>query len=248
MAEQMRQVASLFGDWPETIIWTCLEGTMGDIYVDDSQSPQSALALYGRQSFFGFLAGQPHRDLLKICEGKDMILVPQNQNWSDLIEGTYGDGIRSFTRYATKKDTEFDLGYLQSLVENLSADFELYPIHSELYQTCLQEEWSRDLVGNYVDVAQFLDLGLGYVILHKGQVVSGASSYASYSAGIEIEVDTREDYRGLGLAKACAAQLILACLDRGLYPSWDAHTLTSLKLAEKLGYQLDKPYQAYEWR
>ncbi|NQK94524.1 GNAT family N-acetyltransferase [Streptococcus suis] len=248
MAEQMRQVASLFGDWPETIIWTCLEGTMGDIYVDDSQSPQSALALYGRQSFFGFLAGQPHRDLLKICEGKDMILVPQNQNWSDLIEGTYGDGIRSFTRYATKKDTEFDLGYLQSLVENLSADFELYPIHSELYQTCLQEEWSRDLVGNYIDVEQFLDLGLGYVILHKGQVVSGASSYASYSAGIEIEVDTREDYRGLGLAKACAAQLILACLDRGLYPSWDAHTLTSLKLAEKLGYQLDKPYQAYEWR
>ncbi|MBY5009559.1 GNAT family N-acetyltransferase [Streptococcus suis] len=248
MAEQMRQVASLFGDWPETIIWTCLEGTMGDIYVDDSQSPQSALALYGRQSFFGFLAGQPHRDLLKICEGKDMILVPQNQNWSDLIEGTYGDGIRSFTRYATKKDTEFDLGYLQSLVENLSADFQLYPIHSELYQTCLQEEWSRDLVGNYVDVAQFLDLGLGYVILHKGQVVSGASSYASYSAGIEIEVDTREDYRGLGLAKACAAQLILACLDRGLYPSWDAHTLTSLKLAEHLGYQLDKPYQAFEWR
>ncbi|HEM3177880.1 TPA: GNAT family N-acetyltransferase [Streptococcus suis] len=248
MAELMRQVASLFGDWPETLIWTCLEGTMGQVYVDDSQSPQSALALYGRQSFFGFLAGQPHRDLLKICEGKDMILVPQNQNWSDLIEGTYGDGIRSFTRYATKKDTEFDLGYLQSFVENLSADFELYPIHSELYQTCLQEEWSRDLVGNYADVAQFLELGLGYVIVHKGQVVSGASSYASYSAGIEIEVDTREDYRGLGLAKACAAQLILACLDRGLYPSWDAHTLTSLKLAEHLGYQLDKPYQAFEWR
>ncbi|NQM54999.1 GNAT family N-acetyltransferase [Streptococcus suis] len=248
MAEQMRQVASLFGDWPETIIWTCLEGTMGDIYVDDSQSPQSALALYGRQSFFGFLAGQPHRDLLKICEGKDMILVPQNQNWSDLIEGTYGDGIRSFTRYATKKDTEFDLGYLQSLVENLSADFELYPIHSELYQTCLQEEWSRDLVGNYADVAQFLELGLGYVIVHKGQVVSGASSYASYSGGIEIEVDTRKDYRRMGLAAVCVAKLILVCLKRGLYPSWDAHTLTSLKLAEKMGYQLDKPYQAFEWR
>lgn len=60
MAEQMRQVARLFGDWPEMIIWTCLEGVMGDIYVDDSQLPQSALALYGRQSFFGFLAGQPH--------------------------------------------------------------------------------------------------------------------------------------------------------------------------------------------
>ncbi|HFI0270763.1 TPA: GNAT family N-acetyltransferase [Streptococcus suis] len=248
MAEQMRRVASLFGDWPETLIWTCLEGTMGQVYVDDSQSPQSALALYGRQSFFGFLAGKPNLDLLKMCEGKDIILVPQTQAWSDLIEGTYGDRIRAFTRYATKKDTAFDLGYLQSFVENLSADFELYPIHSELYQTCLQEEWSRDLVGNYADVAQFLELGLGYVIVHKGQVVSGASSYASYSGGIEIEVDTRKDYRRMGLAAVCVAKLILVCLVRGLYPSWDAHSLTSLKLAEKMGYQLDKPYQAFEWR
>lgn len=248
MAERMRRVASLFGDWPETLIWTCLEGTMGQVYVDDSQSPQSALALYGRQSFFGFLAGKPNLDLLKMCEGKDIILVPQTQAWSDLIEGIYGDRIRAFTRYATKKDTAFDLGYLQSLVENLSADFELYPIHSELYQTCLQEEWSRDLVGNYADVTQFLELGLGYVIVHKVQVVSGASSYASYSGGIEIEVDTRKDYRRMGLAAVCVAKLILVCLKRGLYPSWDAHTLTSLKLAEKMGYQLDKPYQAFEWR
>lgn len=244
----MRQIARLFGDWPETIIWTCLEGTMGDIYVDDSQLPQSALALYGRQSFFGFLAGQPHRDLLKICEGKDVIMVPQTQAWSDLIEETYPDGVYSFTRYATKKNTVFDLGYLQKLVDDLPESFDMKLIDRNLYEACLVEEWSRDLVGNYIDVEQFLDLGLGYVILHKGQVVSGASSYASYSAGIEIEVDTREDYRGLGLAKACAAQLILACLERGLYPSWDAHTLTSLKLAEKLGYQLDKPYRAYEWR
>lgn len=244
----MRQIARLFGDWPETIIWTCLEGVMGDIYVDDSQLPQSALALYGRQSFFGFLAGQPHRDLLKICEEKDVIMVPQTQAWSDLIEETYPDGVYSFTRYATKKNTVFDLGHLQKLIDDLPESFDVKLIDRNLYEACLVEEWSRDLVGNYIDVEQFLDLGLGYVILHKGQVVSGASSYASYSAGIEIEVDTREDYRGLGLAKACAAQLILACLDRGLYPSWDAHTLTSLKLAEKLGYQLDKPYRAYEWR
>ncbi|HEL2384068.1 TPA: GNAT family N-acetyltransferase [Streptococcus suis] len=248
MAEQMRQVARLFGDWPETIIWTCLEGTMGDIYVDDSQLPQSALALYVRQSFFGFLAGQPHRDLLKMCEGKDVIMVPQTQAWSDLIEETYPAGVYSFTRYATKKNTVFDRGTLQEMVEDLPDSFELRQIDHELYATCLTEDWSRDLVANYADAGQFVKLGLGYVILHKGQVVSGASSYASYSAGIEIEVDTREDYRGLGLAKACAAQLILACLDRGLYPSWDAHTLTSLKLAEKLGYQLDRPYQAYEWR
>ncbi|WP_153049379.1 GNAT family N-acetyltransferase, partial [Streptococcus suis] len=90
------------------------------------------------------------------------------------------------------------LGHLQKLVDDLPESFDMKLIDRNLYEACLVEEWSRDLVGNYIDVEQFLDLGLGYVILHKGQVVSGASSYASYSAGIEIEVDTREDYRGLG--------------------------------------------------
>lgn len=132
MAEQMNHIASLFGNWPETLIWTCLEGTMGQIYVDDSQLPQSALALYGQQSFFGFLAGKPNVDLLKMCEGKDIILVPQNQAWSDLIEGTYGDRIRSFTRYATKKDTSFDLGHLQKLIDALPEEFDLKVIDHNL--------------------------------------------------------------------------------------------------------------------
>ena len=30
--------------------------------------------------------------------------------------------------------------------------------------------------------------------------------------------------RNRGLASACGAALILECLERGLYPSWDAHT------------------------
>ena len=54
MAEQAGQIAALFGDWPETLIWTCLEDRMGQVYADDDQSPQSALAVYGRQSFFAF--------------------------------------------------------------------------------------------------------------------------------------------------------------------------------------------------
>ncbi len=32
----------------------------------------------------------------------------------------------------------------------------------------------------------------------------------------------------------------------GLYPSWDAHTPTSLALAEKLGYGFSHGYVAYE--
>ncbi len=155
MAEQTSQIAALFGDWPETLIWTCLEGLMGQIHVDDSQSPQSALALYGRQSFFAFLAGKPDAALLRKCEGKDIILVPQDQAWADLIEEIYGDRVRSFTRYATKKDTLFDREQLQGLVSSLTERFEVTSINSSLYEACLAEAWSQDLVGNFADFEQF---------------------------------------------------------------------------------------------
>lgn len=87
---------------------------------------------------------------------------------------------------------------------------------------------------------------LGAVILKDGHPVSGASSYSGYQGGIEIEIDTREDYRRKGLATVCGAKLILECLDRGWYPSWDAQNKWSVALAQKLGYHYDREYTAYE--
>ena len=40
--------------------------------------------------------------------------------------------------------------------------------------------------------------------------------------------------------------LILECLERGWYPSWDAQNKESVALAEKLGYHFDYEYVAYE--
>lgn len=47
------------------------------------------------------------------------------------------------------------------------------------------------------------------------------------------------------MATACGAKLILLCLERGLNPSWDAHDLRSVALAEKLGYRRGEPYVVY---
>ena len=83
-------------------------------------------------------------------------------------------------------------------------------------------------------------------MLHNGNLVSGASSYTVYREGIEIEIGTKQDYRRQGLAAVCGARLILECMKRGLYPSWDAQNKWSVALAEKLGYHFDRAYPAYE--
>lgn len=97
--------------------------------------------------------------------------------------------------------------------------------------------------GNF---AHYQEAGLGVAILEGDKLVAGASSFASSSTAIEIEIDTHPDYQRQGLARVASAQLLLTCLEGGIEPSWDAHNLTSCHLAQQLGYELTKTDIAYE--
>lgn len=158
MKEQtMQKVHSLFTGWNQTIIWSCLDGTMGQIIVDDDSNPQSALAILGINSAFAFFAGKPNLNLITTAVDacSDLIMVPQNTEWANMIEKYYGDQVRKFTRYATLKDTNFDTTKLQLNIEKLSPEFQIHSIDASLYDQCLQKEWSTDLVGNYSNYDEF---------------------------------------------------------------------------------------------
>lgn len=91
-------------------------------------------------------------------------------------------------------------------------------IGRHIYEACLNDGWSRDLVSAFGSYESFSAHGIGCAVLFGNTIVAGASSYSYYSGGIEIEIDTRTDFRRRGLALVCGARLILECLDRGLYP------------------------------
>ncbi len=115
----------------------------------------------------------------------------------------------------------------------------------QLVRESFEQSWSRDFCAQFRDTEDFLARGIGVGALFEGKLVAGASSYSIYRGGIEIEIDTKPEFRRQGLATTCGAKLILECLSRGLYPSWDAYDLRSVSLAEKLGYHLDRPYVVY---
>lgn len=241
-------VEPLFGDWKETIIWSCVQGVMGHIYADARENPASAMAVLGD---FCFLAGEPDSALVSFkpaqCNQTFIIAVPQNEQWADEIERHYGARAKKFTRYAMKKEQDvFDRRKLEVIAGGLSREYEMQMMDEQAFLYCGGEAWCRDLVSNFCDYRMYQSLGIGVIIMMDGLIVSGASSYSAYRGGIEIEIDTKEEYRRRGLALACGAKLILECLDRGLYPSWDAHNRCSAALAEKLGYRLDYAYDAYE--
>lgn len=235
-------VEELFAGWEETLIYSCLQKVMGKIYVTDEATPKSAMAYVG---CFAFLAGAPDKELV---EGKPKgfaIMVPQNGEWEKLIEECFPKA-KKVTRYAIKKDTKFDVEKLKAEVAKLPEGYEISPINSEVYDMCLQDAQTQDFVSSFDSKEAYLELGRGMAIIKDGRVVSGASSYTRYKEGIEIEVDTVMEERRKGLASIACAALILACLEEGLYPSWDAMTMNSVHLSEKLGYEFDHEYTAYE--
>lgn len=241
-------VGFLFEGWEETLIWSCLQGIMGKIYVTNIDNPISAMAIIGD---FIFYAGKADQELISYkpewCRQDFIIMVPQNDQWKFLIEHIYGEKAKYALRYAIKKEPEiFDKEKLLQAISTLSPDYELCLIDAELYDMCLAEPWSRDLVSQFQDYDEYAKLGLGVVIRKGNEIVSGASSYTRYREGIEIEIDTKETYRRKGLAYVCGAKLILECLERKLYPSWDAQNKWSVSLAEKLGYHFSHEYEVYE--
>ena len=172
-------------------------------------------------------------------------MVPQNKEWEACIEECFPDA-KKVTRYAIKKDTQFDKDYLRSIVMELPEGYELKEIDERIYDMCLPDPVTRDFVSAFGSKEKYLEIGRGMVILKSDRIVAGASSYTRYKEGIEIEVDTVEEERRKGLAQVVCAALILRCLEEGLYPSWDAQNMNSVHLAEKLGYEFDHEYTAYE--
>ena len=191
IVRSMASVAPLFAGWQETIIWSCLQGEMGEVYAPVGEAPVSALATLGD---FTFLAGEPREELVRFLPPSRRpdyhILVPQNEGWARCIAGVYPQA-RRVTRYATEKTGMlFDRTRLARLAARLSPSDQLCPVNTTLYQRCLASPWSRDLVAQFPTPAVFARRGLGMAVLRRGRLVAGAATYSRYRGGIEVEVDT----------------------------------------------------------
>lgn len=234
-------LAPLFAGWQQTMVDSYLQGHMGAARTDGLCPPRSAAITVGD---FCFFAGRPHAGLVQAAAAP--ILVPRTPAWHPVIEAVWGEGVAKALRYSILKEPGvFDPGWLRACAARLPAGYRLEAIGPALYAQALAQGWSADLCSQFAGPQDYQRRGVGVAALCQGRLVAGASSYTVYTGGIEIEIDTHPLHRREGLATACGAALILECLRRGLYPSWDAHDLRSAALAQKLGYHRGPAYQVY---
>ena len=245
---QKECLRELFAKLDDSLIISCIQNYFGDAWVDDAASPKSGQIICGD---FCFLAGVPNRELVENLPEKYydgfMIMIPDDAAWYPLIREAYGDACKQSERYALEKEGDiFDRELLRSYIKCILPEYTVKLFEEKEYHLAMANEWSRDFCSNFRDYAHYQECGLGVAVWHGDEMVAGASSYTSYREGMEIEIVTREDYRRRGLALASGAAIILAALERGLYPNWDAQNMMSVGTAQKLGYHYKGPYTIFE--
>lgn len=248
--EQRHIITSLCENSREVLVRSALEGNMGNVWVAELENPSYCLVHLGD---FAYLVGIPPK-AKESLELREQItescmhdfITPSDERWSMWLNEVFMGEYRLVTRYALKKDEHhFDRDQLLQYMKEIPEGVKIKKIDERLYQHVIKEDWSRDLCGNYESAKHFLEYGMGYVAVKDRQVISGCSSYGSSQGMMEIEIQTKPEYRRKGLALACSAAFILECMDKGIYANWDAATAHSVSVAEKLGYVFEREYSVY---
>lgn len=267
-SNDISKIAHLFKNETDTLILSGLQFCHPCLFI--SNDSYSAVKLYIAD--FCFIAGDIESceaDELILYRNENPkhnlhFLIPSTERWSERVKSLYGEKANAFKRYALSKTVnKFNLEKLETYTKELPTGYELKPIDENIYPETFKHKFSSDFCSNFNSVEDYLNRGMGFVVTHNGKIVAGASSYTVYSGnngccynyllntdyrscdGIEIEIATSPEHQRKGLATAVGSAIILKCIKNGIYPSWDAANLTSVKLAEKLGYIFTHEYDTY---
>lgn len=240
---QMNKIKYLFNDIKFYMGKSVLDGLMGEAYTDNLENPTIAYLLVRQYCFINDdskseLAKQVLKTIPETCKR-----IIANSNWNDIIESTYNDFEKS-KRYSLKKEKNiFNKQQLKEFSEILNNEYEIKKIDEEIYKLIKANDEDPKQMKITDD---YMNKGIGVCCFRDDEIVGICSSNIIYNDGIEINIRVKEGYKHKGIGKAMASKLILMCLEKGIYPSWDAANLTSLELAKKLGYNYDSEYTIYK--
>ena len=230
---------------------SAMEGIMGRVWVPDLENPSFCLIKLGT---FAYVLGVPPKgertlELLKVirteCGGT--FIKPENEHWINWMESSLEDGYRTVSRYALKYDeARFDREKLKSYAYSLPEGYVMKKIDRTLFRQLLKEDWSAPFVSNFENEDQFEKSGTGYGILKGKELVSGCSACGFSEGMMEMDAETKTEYRRKGLSACAAAKFLLDCLDRNLKPNWNTFSLHMVSVAKELGYTLDRDITVFQ--
>lgn len=222
---------------------TVLEGSFGQAYADSRTSPTVARLDSGGYTVLGGDPGAAAASAL-VRHQPIIHVTPETSAWEGLLRAEYGERLR-ILRYTECLSESLQAGHLTMLIRRLPAGFELVRIDDRLAAKAKDDLSHPYLCECFHSIEDLVRRGLGYCILHESRVVSAAASMAACDGAIEIEILTDQGFRQRGLGTCAGAKMALACLERGIEPVWVADNPTSLRLAQRLGYEVGDTYESF---
>jgi GNAT superfamily N-acetyltransferase len=136
---------------------------------------------------------------------------------------------------------------LSELRGQLPEGHEIRRIDRNLLECC---EWRDDMVLYCGSLDNFLRNDLGLCMVHGDEIIVEAYASALGDPLAEIGAITHEPYRGRGYATITVAFLIEALEQRGYQAYWscDLDNPASVRVARKLGFRVEKPYEIWEYK
>jgi RimJ/RimL family protein N-acetyltransferase len=135
---------------------------------------------------------------------------------------------------------------LADLRRRLPNGYEIRPIDRALLERC---EWRDDMAFYCGSLENFLHNDLGLCLMHGEEIIVEAYASALGSPYAEIGAITHEPYRGRGYAPIAVAYLIETLEQRGYHAYWscDVDNITSVCVARKLGFKVERLYEIWEY-
>lgn len=214
------------------------------MWMDDLHQPTWAVVqeqLYGTLYFGGLIEHAPLSEI-----------VHQRQQSGEVLFG-YWASESHFLNLLPKPMYSGDcidftdrVGDLTPLLAPFPAGCEVRLFDAELLP---QSADYGDLITQHGSIERVLENWFGVALLCEGEIAAEASAGLAVDDVIEVGVATREAHRGKGYATQVCAHLLQLCEARGYRTYWNTNTsnIPSVKLARKLGYQLERPYHLAAW-
>ncbi|MEC1635012.1 GNAT family N-acetyltransferase [Bacillus mojavensis] len=228
-----------------TFVYSILEQTIPGVVYGDDQS-----FLIGTSSGIYYVAGDERNQNANECivelykrraeSKKRFTLFSPNPSWDSAVKTVLRDELNQMMRYAfsqqisAKKAFQLPKGFtLKRINEDVISS------STEFHKAYYEEYWGS--------VSNFLNNGFGFAVWSDNHVISECTSIFLGRNRAEMDIYTREEYRGMGLAYIAGSTFINECLENGVSPSWDCNVSnkSSIHLAKKLGFEISTNYSIF---
>lgn len=229
----------------------------GKIFVDDKSYPKTFYVVhpYGMTLLFGESTNEKFNEAFKrYALNKDN--ARSSFEWMQAFPGDWDNVLPSLFKGVLVKSTANKEKVEKGLIElNTRVNFKFnFAKHQPLSSQVVDKDISivrangqmfRDMQGSVVpkyfwdDEEDFLKNGVAFALFYKDELASMSFSSYWFDNDFEIGIETKEKFRGKGLAELVCRAIIDYCIENNYEPIWSCRleNVGSCKLAQKLGYE-----------